>query len=157
MRGEWAKAEGFDTLIMHMPGEEPRRHEDEIRLTLTYGDKAFRALVPPDLIEESISGWERTLKDVEIPPSGTRRGFTFCAVMHGLLTNALGDTPGVVGHAGGVVASGALWLIFTGEMGPVIRANKHRDLTYEITDKPLPPDAPPGTKPSRNWRLLTSR
>lgn len=157
MRGEWAKAQGFDTLLVHRPGEKPRRHEDEIHLALIYGDKAFRAVIPPDLVEELISGWERTLKEVAMPPAGEERWFTFYAVKHGLLTNAIGDTPGVVEHAGAIMVAGTLWLIFTGEMGPAIRESKHRRFTYQITDKPLPPDAPPGTRIRQNWRLLGRR
>jgi hypothetical protein len=149
MRGEALKTESGTVLLIHRPGEAPRRSDDEVTLWVSYAQDRFTAIVPPDLLDVLCGDWESVMRQA-LPPTDDPRSATRNVVMEWLLTHAEVHPAGAVNHPGAIMAAAIAWLLLSGPMGSLakmaMRTGTHRQVGFAITDLP-------GER-NYNWRTM---
>ncbi len=150
MRGSAWTASGAEAMVIHKPGQTPRRSESDIHVSLRYGALAFEAFISPELLREAIDGWQRGaaewIANVE-KQTGRRHGLremTRHTILKELIehNHGRGDTAAMLTGATG-------WLATTGPAGDVITKFDAKALHYEITDI-----ADSAGRPGHNFRLV---
>jgi hypothetical protein len=162
MRGEAQKAAGFDYILLHPLGEEPKQRGDEISLMLVYKGKVFKALVRPDfkLIDEMVSIWGELCSRSWPHKRDRWRDKTRDALLDVLLSNmeleAIKHQDGEVTPWGVVMAYGIAWMVFTSSVSDMLKEGVKNQMFdtfgYDITE------APTSTPEHRinNWRQFST-
>jgi hypothetical protein len=53
MRGQAWDASGAQGMVIHKDGDTPQRSANDIRVSVSYGDMAFKAFISPELLRQA--------------------------------------------------------------------------------------------------------
>jgi hypothetical protein len=151
MRGEAAAASGVDGMFIHPTGEAaPAPRDDDIRLSVSYGQQSFKARVAANYLPALVGVWPDFLR--QLRKLGLGKNVMTDDARHDareFVLSSIVDNQQWDPTMGTVTAGAIAWLATTSPAGPAI-GHSHRNVHYEITDLPF---SLHGRK-SRNYRLM---